>query len=78
MERFVIEKTDYTIFVSSYIYNYLVGCGYEIDIAKYQILRYPSHAFDNKKIDNQVKSKPIGGIAFFGRQELRKGFSIIH
>ena len=80
-ERFVIENADETVFVSRYMYDYLKSCGYSLDPASCHVKSYISPFWlinsteETTHYKKELAYKPAS-IAFFGRQEHRKGFQL--
>jgi glycosyltransferase involved in cell wall biosynthesis len=81
-ERFCIENADHTVFVSQYMHDLLISYGYQLDAHKTHIKSYISPYWINRSLPDQSSHsgnsfayKP-NSIAFFGRQEERKGYKI--
>lgn len=76
-ERFQITNSTYTIATSEYLYSFLQSCGLEFNIDSTFKLKTISpfwlKGFSDNCDANGVYYKPIC-LAFFGRQEHRKGF----
>ncbi len=72
MERFVIQEADYTVAVSNYLADYLQKLGVVFDPSKLNVIRYPGHLSTLSKFDGCYERPKA--LAFFGRQEKRKGF----
>lgn len=82
-ERFVIEKSDHTVFVSQYLFHYLQSKGLELDLSRCSVQPYisPYWNLDEKldpALDVNVRTAytPKSIVFFAGRQEERKGFQL--
>jgi O-antigen biosynthesis protein len=82
MERFVMRESDFTIATSQYLFDFLVSQGCDFQDKKIYKLQTISPHWLLSEQDLPVlncKSKQLyqpESIAFFGRQEQRKGFSL--